>query len=163
MDVVAITSWNDPIRVAARAANRRIVEDYLSRVDEGRLTRYKLFTPDGVGGLWTNDTLAPIVCSGHSSLKAHGEWSLQCFPDWHWYNISIHETGDPDMFWAECDGRGVIRFEGYPEGIYENHFLHSFEFEDGLIKRQREFMNPFAQLQSLGIAIPKLIRAGIPE
>ncbi len=55
----------------------------------------------------------------------------------------------------ECDGRGKIFFAGYPEGYYENHFLHSFELSDGLIVRQREFMNPFQQLRALNIPVPR--------
>ncbi len=72
---------------------------------------------------------------------------MKCFPDWEWYNINIFGTDDPNHFWVECDGHGKILFPGYPEGYYENHFLHSFELEDGKIKRNREFMNVFQQLR----------------
>ncbi len=75
---------------------------------------------------------------------------MKCFPDWEWYNINIFGTDDPNHFWVECDGHGKILFPGYPEGYYENHFLHSFELEDGKIKRNREFMNVFQQLRDLG-------------
>ncbi|TSB06289.1 phenazine biosynthesis protein, partial [Pseudomonas aeruginosa] len=51
---------------------------------------------------------------------------------------------------------------GYPEGYYENHFLHSFELEDGKIKRNREFMNVFQQLRALSIPVPEIKREGIP-
>ncbi len=53
-------------------------------------------------------------------------------------------------------------FPGYPEGYYENHFLHSFELEDGKIKRNREFMNVFQQLRALSIPVPEIKREGIP-
>ena len=53
-------------------------------------------------------------------------------------------------------------FPGYPVGHYRNHFLHSFVFENGKIKQQREFMNPIEQYRALGIAIPTIRRAGIP-
>ncbi len=62
---------------------------------------------------------------------------MKCFPDWEWYNINIFGTDDPNHFWVECDGHGKILFPGYPEGYYENHFLHSFELDDGKIKRNR--------------------------
>jgi phenazine biosynthesis protein len=145
-----------------RRHNRAIVEDYLSRTGEGRLTRYSLFTEDGSGGLWTSDTGLPIESRGHEKLKAHGEWSLKCFPDWVWTNIEIYETPDPNRFWVECDGVGKILFPGYPPGHYENHFIHSFLFEDGKIKQEREFMNPFNQLRALSIEVPKIRREGIP-
>ncbi|RJQ81238.1 phenazine biosynthesis protein [Pseudonocardiaceae bacterium YIM PH 21723] len=145
-----------------RAHNRAIVADYLSRVGEGRLTRYQLFTEDGSGGLWTTDTGKPIISRGREQLKEHGAWSLKVFPDWRWFNIEIYETQDPNRFWVECDGEGKILFAGYPEGIYRNHFIHSFEFENGKIKQEREFMNPFEQLRALSIPVPKIVREGIP-
>ncbi|MET8765104.1 PhzA/PhzB family protein [Lentzea sp. NPDC004782] len=147
---------------AQRRHNRAVVEDYLSRYGENRLTRYLLFTEDGSAGLYTADTPDPIVSQGHEKLKAHGEWSLTMFPDWKWFNVEIFETQDPDRFWAECDGEGEIRYPGYEPGIYRNHFLHSFDFRDGRIVRQREFMNPFNQLRSLGIEVPTINRGGIP-
>ncbi len=100
------------------------------------------------GGLWTTDTGSPIVIRGKDKLAEHAVWSLKCFPDWEWYNINIFGTDDPNHFWVECDGHGKILFPGYPEGYYENHFLHSFELEDGKIKRNREFMNVFQQLRA---------------
>jgi phenazine biosynthesis protein len=145
-----------------RATHRSVIEDYMSRCGESRLTRYQLFHPDGVGGLWTNDTLAPIVSRGHENLKAHGAWSLKCFPDWQWTNIQIFETHDPDRWWVECDGEGQILFPGYPPGRYENHFIHSFLMSQGKIKEQREFMNPYRQMVALGIPIPQIRREGIP-
>jgi hypothetical protein len=145
-----------------RRHNRATVEDYMSRRGDARLTRYTLFTEDGSGGLWTTDTGQPIVSPGRAKLKEHGEWSLKVFPDWVWTNVQISETQDPNRFWVECDGEGKILFEGYPPGYYKNHFIHSFLFENGKIKQNREFMNPFEQLRALGIEVPKIKRAGIP-
>ncbi|TLS43780.1 phenazine biosynthesis protein [Streptomyces montanus] len=145
-----------------RAKNRATVETYMNTRGADRLRRHLLFTEDGIGGLWTNDTGKPIAIHGRDRLAEHAVWSLECFPDWAWTNVRIFETQDPDFFWVECDGAGAIRFPGYPEGRYENHFLHSFEFENGKIKRQREFMNPFDQLRALGIPVPEVKRDGIP-
>ncbi len=146
-----------------RNQNRSVVEDYMSRKGEGRLTRYQLFVEDGSGGLWTADTIDPIVCHGHQGLKSHGEWSLKCFPDWEWKNIEIFDTQDPNRFWVECDGEGQILFPGYPPGYYKNHFIHSFLMENGKIKQNREFMNPYQQMRALGIPIPSIKREGIPS
>ncbi|WP_422768404.1 PhzA/PhzB family protein [Pseudomonas aeruginosa] len=44
----------------------------------------------------------------------------------------------------------------------ENHYIHSFELENGRIKRNREFMNPIQKLRALGIAVPQIKRDGIP-
>ncbi|GAA4415446.1 PhzA/PhzB family protein [Actinokineospora soli] len=148
--------------IELRRRNRAVVEDYLSRQGESRLTRYLLFTEDGSAGLYTADTTEPVVSRGHDLLRRHGEWSLKMFPDWVWFNIEVFETQDPDKFWAECDGEGEIRYPNYPVGHYRNHFLHSFEFRDGKIAVQREFMNPFNQLRALGIEVPVINRGGIP-
>lgn len=148
--------------VKLRNINRMTVEKYINTRGEDRLRRHLLFTEDGVGGLWTNDTGEPIAIRGRDRLAEHAVWSLKCFPDWKWFNIEIFETQNPNFFWVECDGAGAIRFPGYPEGYYENHFLHSFLLENGRIKLQREFMNPFEQLRALGIPVPQIRREGIP-
>ncbi len=44
----------------------------------------------------------------------------------------------------------------------ENHYIHSFELENGRIKRNREFMNPIQKLRALGIAVPQIKRDDIP-
>lgn len=152
--------FNDDAELRRR--HRAVVEDYLSRKGENRLTRYLLFTEDGSAGLYTADTIEPIVSTGHEKLKAHGEWSLKMFPDWVWFNIEVFETQDPGRFWAECDGAGQIRYPGYPPGHYKNHFIHAFRLTGGLIVEQREFMNPYNQLRALGIGIPVINRGGIP-
>ncbi|SFO01133.1 PhzA/PhzB family protein [Xenorhabdus japonica] len=142
--------------------NRLIVEKYMNTKGQDRLKRHELFTEDGCGGLWTTDTGEPIMTKSKARLAEHAVWSLKCFPDWHWYNIVIFDTQDPNIFWVECDGKGIIRFEGYPEGMYENHFIHYFEFENGKIKIQREFMNPCQQFKALGVDLPKINRGSIP-
>lgn len=148
---------------AIRSRNRTVVERYLNMISgTSRLMRYQLFTDDAEAGLWTTDSGEPIIMQGKANMKRHGEWSLECFPDWKWYNIRIFTTDNPNHLWVECDGRGTIRLPGYPEGIYENHFLHSFEMRDGLIWRSREFMNPVRQLQALGLEVPTIVRRGIP-
>ncbi|MCS0604646.1 phenazine biosynthesis protein [Streptomyces sp. LP11] len=149
-------------RTEERARNRAVVEQYMNTRGEDRLRRHLLFTEDGTGGLWTTESGEPIVIRGRDRLGEHAVWSLKCFPDWVWTNIEIFDTQDPDRFWVECDGEGKILFPGYPDGDYRNHFLHSFLFEDGKIKQQREFMNPCRQFKALGIDVPRIERAGIP-
>jgi ketosteroid isomerase-like protein len=146
-----------------REINRNVVNDYMSRKGDSRLTRYQLFAEDGVGGLWTADTIEPIVAKGHAALKSHGEWSLKCFPDWEWKNVEIYETQDSHKFWVECDGEGKILFADYPDGYYKNHFIFFFLLENGKIKQSKEFMNPYQQLRALGIPIPEVKRRGLPQ
>lgn len=146
-----------------RARNRRAVEMYLRTGISDRVERYLLYTEDGSAALAMTDVGHPIVVSGHENLRRHGELSVQVLPDWRWYDVTIIETVDPDVIWVECSGAGTIRFPGYPEGRYENHFLLSFELEDGLIRRSREFSNPLEQMRALGIDVPRIERGWIPS
>ncbi|MDF3320020.1 PhzA/PhzB family protein [Rhodococcus sp. C3V] len=151
-----------PEQEATRSRNRSVVDRYMNTRGTDRLKRHELFTQDGEGGLWTTETGEPIMIKGRDRLADHAVWSLERFPDWSWFNVEIFDTQDPDRFWVECDGAGIIRFAGYPEGRYENHFIHFFRFVDGKISQQREFMNPCQQFRALGIAVPNVIREGIP-
>ncbi|MDN5793772.1 MAG: phenazine biosynthesis protein [Brevibacterium aurantiacum] len=149
--------------VDLRRLNRGTVEAYLEQVKgQRRLERHRLFVEDGSSGLQTTETGRPIVITGRNKLADHAVWSLECFPDWEWYNVALFETQDPNRFWVECDGAGTICFPGYPKGRYENHFLHSFLLDNGKIVQSREFMNPCVQLRALGIDVPTIRRAGIP-
>ncbi|MEF2482175.1 PhzA/PhzB family protein [Vibrio mimicus] len=141
--------------------NYDVVKQYMETKGQERLRRHELFTEDGCGGLWTTDSGNPIVIEGRTALAEHAIWSLKCFPDWEWFDIEIHQTTDEDIFWVECKGKGKIIFDGYPEGLYENNFIHYFKFENGKIKLQREFMNPCQQFKALGIKLPKIVRKGL--
>lgn len=145
-----------------RTRNRAVVETYMNTRGQDRLRRHLLFTEDGIGGLWTTESGEPIVICGRDRLGEHAVWSLRCFPDWVWYDIEVFDTQDPDRFWVECEGEGAIVYPGYPEGHYHNHFIHTFLFEEGKIKQQREFMNPCQQFRALGIPVPQVRREGIP-
>ncbi|WP_191490018.1 PhzA/PhzB family protein [Pseudomonas sp. FEN] len=145
-----------------RRKNRATVEQYMHSHGAGRLRRHELFTEDGCGGSWNTASATPLVFHGRAKLAALGVWLDQCFPDWQWHNVRIFETADPNHFWVESDGRGSVNMPGYPKGYCENHYIHSFELEDGRIKRNREFMNPFQQLRALGIPVPTIRRAGLP-
>ncbi|MFW4882163.1 phenazine biosynthesis protein PhzA, partial [Pseudomonas aeruginosa] len=94
-----------------------------------------LFVEDGCAGNWTTESGEPLVFRGHESLRRLAEWLERCFPDWEWHNVRIFETEDPNHFWVECDGRGKALVPGYPQGYCENHYIHSFELENGRIKR----------------------------
>jgi len=147
-----------------RRRNRATVEHYMRMKGAERLQRHSLFVEDGCAGNWTTESGEPLVFRGHESLRRRrlAEWLERCFPDWEWHNVRIFETEDPNHFWVECDGRGKALVPGYPQGYCENHYIHSFELENGRIKRNREFMNPIQKLRALGIAVPQIKRDGIP-
>jgi hypothetical protein len=145
-----------------RARNRRAVERYLRTDIEHRLERYRLYTEDGTHALWLTDVGHPIVVKGHDDLRRHGEQSVQVLPDWRWRDVRIIETVDPGQIWVECRGAGTIRFPGYPQGHYDNHFLLCFDLVDGLIRGSREFSNPIEQMRALSIDVPRIERGWIP-
>jgi phenazine biosynthesis protein len=156
----------DPFAAAAdlRRRNRETVAKYLRMTEgEARLQRHELFTEDAIGGLWTTDTGEPAAVRGRDKLGEMAAWSLKCFPDWRWTNVQIFETQDPNHFWVECDGEGQILFPDYQPGHYVNHFIHSFQLDDGRITAIREFMNPCEQMRALGIEVPVVRRGGIPR
>lgn len=145
-----------------RSRNRHTVELFLRTGIEERLERYTLYTDDGTAALWLTDRGRPIIVEGRENLRRHGELSIQVLPDWQWHNVSIIETTNPNLIWVECEGAGTIRFPGYPEGRYENHFLHCFDLVDGRISRSREFSNPIEQMRALSIEVPRIERGWIP-
>ncbi|MDQ0757375.1 PhzA/PhzB family protein [Streptomyces canus] len=146
-----------------RARNRRAVERYMETGAEARLSRYTLYTEDGTASLFYTDIGRPIVVRGREKLKRHGELSLKVLPDWRWHGVHLYETQDPAVIWVECEGEGTIRFPGYPEGHYHNHFIHGFTLSDGRIVASREYTNPIEHMRSLGIGTPRIQRDWIPS
>ncbi|WP_190329493.1 PhzA/PhzB family protein [Streptomyces venezuelae] len=146
-----------------RARNRRAVEQYMETGREARLRRYTLYTEDGTAALFNTDIGRPITVKGRAKLQKHNELSLEVLPDWEWSDVQIYETQDPAVIWVECDGEGTIRFPGYPEGRYRNHFIHGFTLDDGLIAASREYTNPIEHMRALNIDTPHIKRDWIPS
>ncbi|MFE7902150.1 PhzA/PhzB family protein [Streptomyces sp. NPDC057424] len=146
-----------------RARNRRAVEQYMETGAEARLRRYRLYTDDGSACLFNTDIGRPILVEGRENLKRHGELSLKVLPDWQWIDVHLYETQDPAVIWVECDGEGTIRFPGYPEGRYRNHFIHGFTLRDGRIVSSREYTNPIEHMRALSIETPHIKRDWIPS
>jgi len=66
--------------------------------------------------------------------KEHG-----MFTGWDFYNIRIYPGGDPDLFFTEYDGRGVVAKSGYQ---YRQKYITMFRVSDGRISHWREYLNP---------------------
>ncbi|WP_419999731.1 PhzA/PhzB family protein [Streptomyces boninensis] len=145
------------------ARNRHVVERYLRSDRDSRLRRHTLYTEDGTTALFYTDIGRPIVVSGRENLKRHGELALEVLPDWQWSDVHLYETQDPSVIWVECEGEGTIRFPGYTEGHYRNHFILRFTLRDGRISSSREYSNPLEHMKSLGIATPRIQRDWIPS
>jgi ketosteroid isomerase-like protein len=146
-----------------RKGHRRIVERYLhSGHGEDLLHRHELFCEDGISGLWTSDSGSPVFAQGRESIARYDLWSAEHFPDWQWHDIRIWQTDDPQQLWAECDGEGTVVLPGHPAVHYANHFIYSFEMRDGLILREREFMNPITEMHALGMHTPTIDLGDFP-
>ncbi len=94
-----------------------------------------------VSGLKNGDT-AGAVLNGGSLSRVAGE------------NVGVYGINQGDL--ALNSGNYDLSYH------CENHYIHSFELENGRIKRNREFMNPMQKLRALGIAVPQIKRDGIP-
>ena len=66
--------------------------------------------------------------------KEHG-----MFTGWDIHNIRIYPSGDPDLFFAELDGQGVVAQSGYR---YRQKYISLFRVSDGRISHWREYLNP---------------------
>ena len=61
------------------------------------------------------------------------------FTGWDLHNIRIHPGGDPNLFFAELDGQGVVAQSGYQ---YRQKYIILFRVSDGRISHWREYLNP---------------------
>jgi ketosteroid isomerase-like protein len=61
------------------------------------------------------------------------------FTAWNIYNIRVYPGGDPDLFFAELNGQGVVAQSGYQ---YRQTYIILFRVSDGRISLWREYLNP---------------------
>ena len=73
--------------------------------------------------------------------KEHG-----MFTGWDIYNVRIYPGGDPDLFFAELEGRGVVAQSGHQ---YRQKYMILFRVSDGRISHWREYLNPLPLQQAL--------------
>jgi ketosteroid isomerase-like protein len=61
------------------------------------------------------------------------------FTGWDLHDIRIYPGGDPDLFFAELNGQGVVAQSGYQ---YRQKYIILFRVSDGRISHWREYLNP---------------------
>jgi hypothetical protein len=61
------------------------------------------------------------------------------FTGWDIFNIRIYPGSDPDLFFTELDGRGVVAQSGYQ---YRQKYIILFRVSAGRISHWREYLNP---------------------
>lgn len=139
-----------------RQKNLKTVEYYMTlRGPERRAKRAPLFAENAGFELTFTANCVPF---GKTAMEWNTVGDSEMFPDWGFYNAQIYQTQNPSMFFVECDGRGkmILRDEPESDRIYENHYIISFEMEDGRIKRLREIHNPCCIMRARGIPIPEV-------
>ncbi|SDX49760.1 Ketosteroid isomerase-related protein [Arthrobacter sp. cf158] len=122
-----------------KEVNRRTVERFF--VTSG-LERAALFAVDGRKELPWTSMGHPIDMEGIREISYNFTRNRQIFTDWTWSGVEVFDTQYDDRFWAECDGRGVIRIDGHEPVNAANHYVMAFRLEDGKIKEFREFCDP---------------------
>lgn len=142
---------NDELRIK----NRATVERFFKTHGEERAN---LFTEDGskeipypasFGQTWRWDGKAAVLKNFTSNIDL--------FVDWTWKDLKLDETLDPNKLWVEATGTGrqAVNDLSKPRA-YTNHYIFCFEMRDGLIFKMREFHNPLALLDSLGVELPRV-------
>lgn len=61
------------------------------------------------------------------------------FTEWDLHKIRIYPGGDPDLVFAELDGKGVVAQSRYQ---YRQKYIILFRVSDGRINHWREYLNP---------------------
>jgi hypothetical protein len=138
-----------------RQLNLATVEKYMN-MNGPRLNRYKLFTDDCQIISPFTEYGEPETFSGIEQVAQRDKDTTEIFPDWTWSNVKIFQTQDLNYFWVECDGGGQAFLPGHPPAHHSDHFIHSFQMENGKIKVYREFRNPVKELMDFGLEIPHL-------
>lgn len=61
------------------------------------------------------------------------------YASWDIFNIRVYSAGEPDLFFVEMDGKGVVAKSGYS---YEQSYISLLRVEGGRIALWREYFNP---------------------
>jgi phenazine biosynthesis protein len=160
----SITKKDEPYIVsgkddqAARKMNLETVKRYFSCSGKDCADRWKLFSENGSSGpAYTADGRI-LRSNGIEKIKAAEAVRAECFPDWVYSGLIVHQVTDPDYFLTEVMGKGVC--VGYAEKPfnYVEHFYHTFRMEKGKIKHVREYYDPkrFMTLMGVDLNLPKM-------
>lgn len=148
---------NDKLRIK----NIETILKYVNSKGDDRLNRWQYFTEDGQGGYtgpgkYDNYDKTEDGVPGHQGLRFSDEWNYKFFPDFHFEDNILLQTQDPNYYVVVSKGVGFIDFPAYEKKPYSNYFFHTFEMENGKIKRYREHMNFCEVFHTLGIELPEV-------
>jgi ketosteroid isomerase-like protein len=126
------------------------VTDAIRERNEDALRRF--FSDDFAGAdrrsLWAEDALfempyeydGPIQIQGREAIMAESEEWAERVHDWRFYDLVIHATVDPTVFWvtvkSECKDRNDM--------TWITDFVNYFRVEDGRVVHRKEYFDPGA-------------------
>ncbi|MFC3747034.1 nuclear transport factor 2 family protein [Paenibacillus sp. GCM10012306] len=61
------------------------------------------------------------------------------YSSWNIFNVKVYPAGEPDLFFAEMDGNGVVAQSGHS---YEQSYISLLRITDGRVSLWREYFNP---------------------
>jgi len=110
---------------------------------ERKYTRAPLFTPDGRKEMELR--IEGKVILQNETAQEWLDSTAEMFPDWGFYDNTIFQCDDPNVFLVKSNGRGhqVLNGETTPVNSF---YINEFLMEDGKIKRFRETLNPCEKL-----------------
>jgi hypothetical protein len=98
--------------------------------------------------LWAEDALfempfeyeGPIQIQGRDAIMAESEeWSDKVH-DWRNYDLVIHPTLDPTVFWVTCTAESKDR----NDKAWITHLVNYFRVVDGQVVHRKEYFDPGA-------------------
>jgi len=85
-----------------------------------------------------------------------GAMPLELTIDWVFYDQTVHFTDDPNYLIIENYGHGKQLASNGEYVAYQNHYIHTFKMDDGLIKEYREITNPLNLYKAFGLQLPHM-------
>jgi ketosteroid isomerase-like protein len=124
--------------------------DAIREQNEDALRRF--FSDDFAGAdrrnLWAEDALfempyeydGPIQIRGREAIMAESEEWAERVHDWRFFDLVIHATVDPTVFWvtvkSECKDRN--------DKTWNTDFVNYFRVVDGQVVHRKEYFDPGA-------------------
>lgn len=142
-----------------QASNRALIQRYLSDIHRDI---DEFFTDDAVKEItfatFFSADGSPMQWQGKDALRANAEANARRIDSYEWKDVRISSTDDPDRFFVEARGEGVMTIEGETRPYVQKDYFLLFELRDGKISLYKEIMNPLELLKSVGgrVVLPDL-------
>jgi len=125
-----------------------------------REERIKLFADEAV--MQTGFAEPPEQTVGIEAIRKRFHMLAKYFKDYKYYNVKINSTQDPNKFFVEEGGFGIILKPGAPPLTPKapNPHINLMIMEDGKIKLWREYFDQLYAMKLLGVEVPEFLPLG---